>query len=52
MKARIWKDREDGLWRFAVRNPAGNVYWSGHRRSWGEALSLVLAELDPPWLRT
>ena len=51
MRARIWKDREDGLWRFAVRNPAGHVAWDGCRLTWQEALSLVLSELDPPWLR-
>ena len=51
MKARIWKDREDGLWRFAVRTAAGNVYWSGHRPTWEDTLSLVLPELYPPWAR-
>jgi hypothetical protein len=51
MKARIWKDREDGLWRFAVRNSVGRVAWTGYRLTWQEALSLVLSELDPPWLQ-
>lgn len=51
MKARIWKDREDGAWRFAVRNSAGHVFWSGYCAEWGEALSLVLPELYPPWAR-
>jgi len=49
VKARIWKDREDGAWRFAVRNSAGDVFWAGSRAEWGQALSLVLAELYPPW---
>jgi hypothetical protein len=48
-KARVWKDREDGLWRFAVRNSAGHVFWSGHCRTHEEALSAVLAEIDKPW---
>ena len=47
MKARIWMDREDGLWRFAVRNTAGNVFWTGSRPKWEEVLLLLLPELEP-----
>jgi hypothetical protein len=52
MKAVIWKCREDGVWRFAVRNSAGIVYWTGHRPTWEETLAHVLSELDPRWLRS
>ena len=52
MKARIWKDREDGLWHFAVRNSAGRLAWCGYRSTWEQALSLVLSGIDPerPWM--
>jgi hypothetical protein len=52
VKARIWKDREDGLWHFAVRNSAGRLAWCGYRSTWEQALSLVLSGIDPerPWM--
>jgi hypothetical protein len=52
VKARIWKCREDGAWRFAVRNSAGIVYWTGSRPTWAETLSHVLSELEPAGVRT
>jgi hypothetical protein len=53
VKARIWKDRDDGLWRFEVRNRAGRVAWCGYRPTWEAVLSLVVPALDPerPWMR-
>lgn len=44
MKARIWKDREAGAWRFYVW---GRFYdRSSLRPTWEEALSAAVAELD------
>jgi hypothetical protein len=52
VRARIWKDREDGVWRFAVRNSAGIVYWTGSRPTWAETLLHVLSELEPAGVRS
>lgn len=51
MKARVWKGRDDGMWHFEFRNQAGRAWWTGRRSTWQEALSVVLDEIDPPWLR-
>jgi hypothetical protein len=46
VKARIWKDRETGMWFFNVRNADGSVSWYGKRRHWELALLEVLPFVD------
>jgi hypothetical protein len=44
VKATIWYERDRGAWAFLI--PCGEVVKAGLRRSWQDALDIVLGELD------
>ena len=47
MKARVWKDRETGVWCFTVRDgDSGPLVFAGERRTWEQALLEVLTAND------
>jgi hypothetical protein len=45
MKARVWLDRDTGMWCFMLRGPLG-LPVTGECQTWSEALSKAFEALD------